>query len=179
MPRILLADDHLILRLRVREMLEGEEGWEVCAEAANGGEAVAMTEATQPDIVVLDLYMPEMDGSEAARQIHERFPQTAIVILSMHDTTELMDSLTLSGVRACVSKIDLPQLVETIYSVWEQMCYKHGILELNPPRSSGFGCTLYHGADTRRKRRETPSLLASALHCWPFRHLRWLRQGWR
>ena len=108
-------------------MLEGQEGWEVCAEAANGGDAVAMAEATQPDIVVLDLYMPEMDGFEAARQIHEKFPQTAILILSMHDTTELMDSLTISGVRACVSKIDLPQLVETIHSVWRQMCYNHGL----------------------------------------------------
>jgi DNA-binding NarL/FixJ family response regulator len=127
MPRILIADDHSILRRRVREMLESEDGWEVCAEASNGREAVAMTAATRPDIVVLDLYMPEMDGFEAAGQIHRQFSQTAIVILSMHDTTELMDSLTVSGVRTFVSKVDLPQLIEAIGSIWREKCYGAGL----------------------------------------------------
>jgi DNA-binding NarL/FixJ family response regulator len=121
MPQILLADDHSLLRRRVREIVECGDGWNVCAEASNGREAVAMTAQTRPDIVLLDLYMPEMDGFEAARQIHDQFPQTAIVILSMHDTTELMDALTCLGVRACVSKVNLHQLLDTIYGVWQQM----------------------------------------------------------
>ena len=121
MPRILLADDHSLLRRRVRELIECGEGCRVCAEASNGKEAIAMTAATRPDVVVLDLYMPEMDGLEAARQIHEHFPQTAIVVLSMHDTTELMDLLAVSGVRACLSKVNLHRLPETIYTVWRQM----------------------------------------------------------
>lgn len=121
MPSILLADDHAILRRRVREILESGNGINVCAEASNGFEAVEMTAEARPDIVLLDLYMPEMDGFEAAKRIHAQFPQTAIVVLSMHDTTELMESLTRWGVRASVSKVNPHQLLETIQNVWQEM----------------------------------------------------------
>jgi DNA-binding NarL/FixJ family response regulator len=114
MPRILLADDHTIVRRRLREILESRQGWEVCAEAATGLEAVALTAGKRPDIVVLDLSMPELDGVQAARQIHEQFPQTAMVILTGYDPLALVDSVKPFGVRACVSKTDLPQLVEAI-----------------------------------------------------------------
>jgi DNA-binding NarL/FixJ family response regulator len=121
MPRILIADDYSALRRRVREILERQQGWEVCAEAANGREAVALTHAKRPDIVVLDLSMPELDGVQAARQIHEHSPQTAVLILTGYDIPELMDALAASGVRTCISKTDLPQLVEAIRSLWEQI----------------------------------------------------------
>jgi DNA-binding NarL/FixJ family response regulator len=120
LPRILVADDHSLMRRRVRDLLESHDGWEVCAEAATGREAVALTATKRPDVVVLDLCMPEMDGLEAARQIHEQFPQTAMLILTGHDPLGLMDLLP-AGVRTCLSKTDLYQLVEAIGSIWQQI----------------------------------------------------------
>jgi DNA-binding NarL/FixJ family response regulator len=119
-PRILVADDHSLMRRRVREILENQEGWEVCAEATTGREAVAMTAATRPDIIVLDFSMPELDGLQAARLIHEQFPLTAMLILSAHDEPELMDVLPALGVRTWVLKTNLDQLVDAIGSIWRQ-----------------------------------------------------------
>ena len=112
--RILLADDHPIVRRHVRNVLLHEEGWEVCAEAKTGREAVLMTAAVQPDIVVLDLSMPELSGLEAARLIHEQFPDMELIILTMYEPFELMDQLAASGVRTCVMKTDLQDLVHAI-----------------------------------------------------------------
>jgi DNA-binding NarL/FixJ family response regulator len=120
MPRILLADDHPIVRKRVREVLESEMGWQVCAEAANGREAVEMTAAQRPEIVVLDLSMPEIGGLEAARQIHQKFPQTAVIMLTGHDAAHLTDTLPAFGVQACVSKTDLDQLIQAIRRISQQ-----------------------------------------------------------
>ena len=82
--RILLADDHNIMRRGLRLLLERQPGLEVVAEAADGREAVERAEATRPDIVVLDIAMPKMSGIEAAQRIRTLLPQAAIVILSMH-----------------------------------------------------------------------------------------------
>src|SRR6185295_5619216 len=121
MPRILVADDHSLMRRRLCQILESQKGWKVCAEAATGLEAVALTAATQPDIVVLDLSMPELDGVQAARQIHEQFPQTAMLIFSAYDEPELMDALTAAGVRTWVTKTDPYQLVKAIGNIWDQI----------------------------------------------------------
>ena len=117
MPRILIADDHSVVRRRVREMLESEGGWEVCAEAATGWEAVAMAAAARPDVVVLDLSMPGLDGLQAARHIHEQLPQTAIVLLTMFDTSEVGDVAATVGVRTCISKTDIHRLLEVIIDI--------------------------------------------------------------
>ena len=113
MARILIADDHPLIRRYVRAALE-EESWEVCGEAANGREAVALATEHRPDVAVLDLSMPEMDGIEAAREIHEKFPQTEMIILTMHDAPELLQAAFASGVRACIQKDDLQDLVVAV-----------------------------------------------------------------
>ena len=95
MPRILLADDYPVVRRLVRELLETEPDFSVCGEASNGLEAVTLTTSRFPDIVILDLSMPEMNGLEAARQIHKRFPVIEILILTMER-------------RACFSRWLLP-----------------------------------------------------------------------
>ena len=115
--RILLADDHAIVRRHVRNMLQAQEGWEVCAEATTGREAVAMTQSEHPDLVVLDLSMPVLNGMEAARLIHEQFPEMDMVVLSMHEPYEVMDQLAGFGVRACVPKTDLEDLVIAIRAI--------------------------------------------------------------
>ena len=116
MPRILIADDHPIIRRYVRVILE-EQNWEVCGEATNGRQAVAMAAEHRPDIAVLDLSMPEMDGIEAAREIRERFPQTEMIILTMHDAPELLRAAFASGVRACIQKGDLQDLIAAVRNV--------------------------------------------------------------
>jgi len=113
MPRILIADDHALMRRYVREILE-QEGWKVCAEAATGKQAVALTASERPDVVVLDLCMPDLNGLEAARRIHEQFPQTAIFIITMYDPLELTNEVAAFGVRACLLKTDLHHLVAAV-----------------------------------------------------------------
>ncbi len=120
MLRILIADDHPVVRRHVREILESEEDWEVCAEAATGREAVAMTSALRPDIVVLDLSMPELNGLQAARQIHELFPETGLLIFTMHDPLELLDEVKASGVQTCMLKTDLHQLAGAVRRIYQQ-----------------------------------------------------------
>jgi DNA-binding NarL/FixJ family response regulator len=117
--RILLADDHPVVRRHVRDILQTEEGWEVCAEAATGREAVLMTAREHPDVVVLDLSMPELTGLQAAKLIHQHFPETEIIVLTMHEPGGLMPQLAASGVRTCVQKSDLQDLVDAVREVWE------------------------------------------------------------
>ena len=114
MLRILLADDHSVVRRIVRNFVQSESGWEVCAEATTGREAVVMTAAEHPDVVVLDLSMPDLNGLQAATLIHNQFPETQLILLTMHDSLELKDQLTASGIRACIRKDDLNQLVMAI-----------------------------------------------------------------
>ena len=121
MLRILIADDNAMVRRYVHEALEDEEDWKVCGEAATGRDAITMTADLKPDIVVLDLCMPELNGLEAAKEIHQTFPDTEILILTMHDSPELIGAALASGARACLLKSDLPPLIEAIRSVSESM----------------------------------------------------------
>jgi DNA-binding NarL/FixJ family response regulator len=84
--RILLADDHPVVRDGLRGMLAGEADFEVVGEAASGVEAVRLTEREQPDVVLMDLQMPEMDGATATAEIAARFPGTRVLVLTTYDT---------------------------------------------------------------------------------------------
>jgi DNA-binding NarL/FixJ family response regulator len=87
--RILVADDHGVVRRGVRALLESRRGWKVCAEAANGREAVERAKRLQPDVAILDIGMPDLNGVEATRQIRKVSPQTEILILSAHGSEKL------------------------------------------------------------------------------------------
>ncbi len=104
--RILLADDHEIVRHGLRRLLETQAGWTICGEAESGREAVEKARQLTPDIVVLDHSMPELSGAEAARQILKALPQTEIVILTMHDSEQLLREVLDAGVRGYVLKSD-------------------------------------------------------------------------
>src|SRR5262249_62088985 len=86
--RILLADDHELLRKGVRTLIAEHRGWSVCGEAANGRHAVKLALATKPEVVVLDIEMPELNRMEAARSIKRSLPQTELLIYTKYHTQQ-------------------------------------------------------------------------------------------
>jgi DNA-binding NarL/FixJ family response regulator len=104
--RILLADDHALVRKGLRATIESRAGWSVCGEAATGREAVEMARNLRPDIVVMDLTMPELNGLDATRRILRAAPRTEILILSMHESEQLIHEVLAAGARGYVLKSD-------------------------------------------------------------------------
>jgi len=103
--RLLVADDHEVVRKGVRTMLEEQPGWEVVAEAADGREAVEKAKLVQPDVTILDLSMPELNGLEAAREILKTV-QTKVLILTMYDSDPLIRQTLEAGARGYLLKSD-------------------------------------------------------------------------
>ena len=97
MLRILLADDHEIVRRGLKELLEEQIGWTVCAEAANGREAVELAVESRPQVAVLDFSMPELNGLEATRRIRQAAPETEVLIFTMHESEELIREVLVGG----------------------------------------------------------------------------------
>jgi DNA-binding NarL/FixJ family response regulator len=104
--RILVVDDHAVVRRGVRALLEGHPGWEVCGEAGTGREAVEKAGRLKPDIVVLDLSLPELNGLEATRQILRESPRTEVLVLTMHHSEELAQQVLQAGARGYILKSD-------------------------------------------------------------------------
>ncbi len=104
--RIVVVDDHAVVRRGVRALLESQPGWEVSAEATNGREAVDVARRLQPDIVVMDLSLPELNGLEATRQIRKESPRTEVLVLTMHHSEELARDVLQAGARGYVLKSD-------------------------------------------------------------------------
>ena len=104
--RILIADDHDLMRRGLKDLLQSRPGWTVCAEAHTGREAVVKAEEMKPDIVILDITMPELNGVEAARRILKASPNTEILVLSVHYSDQLIRDILDAGVRGYVVKSD-------------------------------------------------------------------------
>jgi DNA-binding NarL/FixJ family response regulator len=104
--RILIADDHELFRRGVAAELAQVPGWQVAAEAANGRDAVALAAELKPDVVVLDLTMPELNGLEAARQIIAAAPSARILILTAHESEQLVREVLRAGAQGYVLKSD-------------------------------------------------------------------------
>ena len=104
--RILLVDDHEVVRTGLRYLLTERTDWSVCGEASNGEEAIAKVIELKPDLVILDVTMPVLGGIQAAREIRQLAPQTKILMLSMHDSAQVTRTLAAAGTNAdaCVSK---------------------------------------------------------------------------
>jgi DNA-binding NarL/FixJ family response regulator len=116
--KILIADDHEIVRRGVRHILKSRPDWEVCAEAANGLDAVAAVKRLQPDVTILDISMPVMSGLDAAREIARLNLPTRVLIFTMHYSKDLLRVFHDEGVRGYVLKAhaaqELIQAVETL-----------------------------------------------------------------
>jgi len=106
MLRILIADDHEVARRGIRAVLENHPGWTVCGEAKDGRESVELAAATRPDLVLLDIGMPNLNGLEAARQILTILPDVAILILTMHDSDNVVRAVLRAGARGYLLKSD-------------------------------------------------------------------------
>lgn len=104
--RILIADDHELVRRGVKALLSSHPGWVVCAEAASGREAIIQAEKHRPDIAVMDLSMPELNGLDAIRRICKMLPKIEIVVFSVHHSDQLVRDIVNAGASAYVSKSD-------------------------------------------------------------------------
>lgn len=104
--RILIADDHDVVRKGMRALLESHAGWEVCGEAQTGREAVEKARELRPDLVVIDVSMPELNGIDAARQIKKTCPQAEVVVITQHDADQVVREVLESGARGYVLKSD-------------------------------------------------------------------------
>ena len=102
--RILIADDHPIDRAGLRRLLESRPGWQVCAEAENGRDAVEKAGKLKPDVAVLDISMPVLNGVEATRQIRKVSPETEVLILTMHDSEQMIQQVFEAGALGYVLK---------------------------------------------------------------------------
>lgn len=116
--RLLIADDHPLARLGLRHLLEDEPNWKVVAEAQDGGEAVTKARETRPDVAILDVGMPELNGFDAAEQIASDVPHTKILILTMHKADIIFKKVLAVGARGYLLKSDAPrQLVAAVEAV--------------------------------------------------------------
>ena len=104
--RLLVVDDHAVVRRGVRSLLESHEGWEVCGEATTGREAVTESLRLRPDVVVMDMSLPELNGLDATRQILKAAPEIEVLVLTMHHSEELVRDVLKAGARGYVLKAD-------------------------------------------------------------------------
>ena len=104
--RILIADDHDLVRKGLRMLIEEHPGWTVCAEARSGREAVAQAAQSNPDIVVIDVSMPDLNGLEATRLIRKSCPRSEVLVITHHDSDEIAAEVLNAGARGYVLKSD-------------------------------------------------------------------------
>jgi DNA-binding NarL/FixJ family response regulator len=151
--RILIADDHDVVRQGVRAVLEGQEGWVVCGEASTGREAVAKAVDLQPDVVVLDISMPELNGLEATRQIRRAVP-AKILILTVHESDSVVAEVLDAGAHGYVLKTDAGRtLVDAIRALLRHQEFLSERIHVVAARGPG---TRRASAVTRASGRLTP-----------------------
>ena len=130
MTTIVLADDHHVVRQSFRLLLEAQPDFQVLGEAASGLEAVELSERLRPDVLVVDIMLPELNGVEVARRIKKQLPTTVVVILSMHDNEIYVIEALRAGAAAYVLKTSTAQ--ELVYAIHQALA---GHLFLSPPLS--------------------------------------------
>ena len=159
--RILLVDDHEIVRDGVRALLQRQPGWEICGEASTGREAVEKAKELKPDVVIVDIGMPELNGLDATRQIKRLLPRTEVLIFTSNETEAVVRDVFKAGARAYLLKVEASKhLIPAI----EMLC-KHRTYFSSKVSDSIFSGYLQSGAgveDTALspRERETVQLIA-------------------
>ncbi len=162
--RILVADDHDVMRLGIKELLGTREGWEICAEARDGREALAKTGEHKPDIVILDVNMPELNGIEAARRIRKKFVNTEVLIISFDYSDNLIRQIIDAGARGFVvkgdSERDLIAAVEALSNHRPYFTPRAADVTLGRVRGEGPGFREFAGNRLTPRELEIVQLLA-------------------
>jgi DNA-binding NarL/FixJ family response regulator len=165
--KLLLVDDHEVVRRGLAALLEGNDGWQIVGEAEDGRSAVSLAQETLPDVVVMDVGMPELNGFEATRQILRVLPHTEVLILTMHDGEQLVREVIDAGARGYVLKSDAGrQLVAAVHSLGRHQpyftsqtaarVYEESCQQPRRGRPASIGLT--------RREREVLQLLAEGCH---------------
>jgi DNA-binding NarL/FixJ family response regulator len=118
--RIVVVDDHAVVRRGVRALLESRTDWEVVAEATTGREALDAVKRHRPEIVVMDISLPELNGLDATRQIVQESPQTEVLVLTMHHSEKLARDVLKAGARGYVLKSDADESLITAVDTLRQ-----------------------------------------------------------
>ncbi len=116
--RVLICDDHALVRRGLRAILSAHPTWEVCGEASRGQEAIQKSIELRPDVVIMDVSMPGLSGLQATREIRQALPQTEVLIVSMHESLEMVRSARAAGARGYMVKSESDaRLLEALESV--------------------------------------------------------------
>ena len=116
--RILVADDHEVMRMGIRNLIESVPNWTVSAEASTGREAVDLALHSSPDVIIMDITMPEMNGFEAAAKISEICPQVPVIMFSLHLSEDVMGRFKTGAIRGAVAKSEAARdLLDAVRSV--------------------------------------------------------------
>jgi len=170
MLRILIADDHEVARRGIRALLESHPGWEVCGEAKDGRETVELAGRVNPDLVLLDIGMPNLNGLEAARQILATSPGVAILILTMHDSDQVVREVLRAGARGfllksdagrdLVAAVEALQLQRTFFTTRVSQMVLEGFLDRDNRQDGSNGNHDYSSDVLTGREREVIQLLA-------------------
>jgi len=119
--RILVVDDHEVVRQGIRTILSARPEWEICGEAVNGQEAVELAAELEPDLVIIDIDMPVLNGLAAVRQILRHRPQTKVLFFTVHDSEQMLKDIYATGAHGCLSKDKGSQdLIRVIRELFEK-----------------------------------------------------------
>jgi DNA-binding NarL/FixJ family response regulator len=106
MSRVLIVDDHAFIRRGVQSILHAFPEWELCGEADNGSDAIRLSDTLKPEVIIMDISMPGLNGIEATRTIHKNHPETKVILLTLHENDELVRSAFRAGASGYLLKGD-------------------------------------------------------------------------
>jgi DNA-binding NarL/FixJ family response regulator len=139
MPRVLVVDDHAVIRRGVQGILSTYPEWDLCGEADNGQDAIRLAGELAPEIVIMDVSMPGMNGLEATRIIHDVLPETKVLLLTLHSSSEFVRSAFRAGARGYVLKSDAEnELVRALNVVIGEGTYVSPAIDARAVKESIF-----------------------------------------
>jgi DNA-binding NarL/FixJ family response regulator len=139
MPRVLIVDDHTVIRRGVQGILSTYPEWDLCGEADNGQDAIRLAGELEPEVVIMDVSMPGMNGLEATRIIHDVLPETKVLLLTLHSSSEFVRSAFRAGARGYVLKSDAEnELVRALNVVIGEGTYVSPAIDARAVKESIF-----------------------------------------